>query len=107
MSRVIVANNASGEEEHQNELKQRDENQQLLFNHINEQIVKNARVVEENERLESELQQRAESAAPSTALDDAGNASAGISEEQHRDLTEKHDELSKKYQDLSQKVKYL
>lgn len=107
MSRVIVANNASGEEEHQNELKQRDENQQLLFNHINEQIVKNAKVVEENERLESELQQRAESAAPSTALDDAGNASAGISEEQHRDLTEKHDELSKKYQDLSQKVKYL
>ncbi|KAF3050825.1 hypothetical protein E8E11_006583 [Didymella keratinophila] len=95
------------EEEHQNKLKQRDENQQLLFNHINEQIVKNARVVEENERLGTELQQRAESAAPSTTLDDADNASIGIPEEQHRDLAEKYDDLSKKYQDLSQKVKYL
>lgn len=78
-----------------------------MFNHINEQIVKNARVVEENERLEAELQQRAESAAPSTALEDIANASTGVPEEQHRGLAEKYDELSKKYQDLSQKVKYL
>lgn len=84
-----------------------DENQQLLFNHINEQIVRNARVVEENERLETELQQRSESAAPSTALEDTATASAGVPEEQHRDLAEKYEELSKKYRDLSQKVKYL
>lgn len=102
-----MANDASGEEEHRNELKQRDENQQLLFNHMNEQIVKNARVVEENERLETELQQRAESAAPSTALGDVDTATSGVPEEQHRDLAEKYEELSKKYQDLSQKVKYL
>ncbi|KAJ4378675.1 hypothetical protein N0V86_005546 [Didymella sp. IMI 355093] len=95
------------EEEHQNEVKQRNENQQLLFNHINEQILKNARIVEENERLETELQQRAESAAPSTILEDTAAASTVVSEEQRRDLAEEYDELSKKYQDLSQKVKYL
>ncbi|KAF3036715.1 hypothetical protein E8E12_007150 [Didymella heteroderae] len=95
------------EEEHQNELKQRDENQQLLFSHINEQIVNNARVVGENERLEAELQQRAESTAPSTALDDADTASTGVPDEHNGDLAEKYEELSKKYQDLSQKVKYL
>ena len=84
-----------------------DENQQLLFNHINEQIVKNARAVEKNERLETELQQRAESAAPSTNLEDASITSTGVHSEQHRDLADMYDELSKKYQDLSQKVKYL
>ncbi|KAF2633525.1 hypothetical protein BU25DRAFT_8165 [Macroventuria anomochaeta] len=98
-------------EEHQNELKQRDENQQLLFNHINEQIVKNAKVVEENERLETELKQRAESTAPSMNLEDASTptttTTTGVSEEQHHELVEKYDELSKKYQDLSQKIKYL
>lgn len=107
VSRVSVANDAPGEDEHQNELKQRDENQQLLFNHINEQIVRNARVVEENERLETELQQRDESTAPSTAPEDADTISSGVTEEQHRDLAEKYKDLSKKYQDLSQKVKYL
>jgi hypothetical protein len=107
MSRVTVTNDASGEEDHQEELKQRDEHQKLLFSHINEQIVKNARVVEENERLETELQQRAKSAAPSIALDNADTASTGVPEEQSHNLAEKYDELSKKYQDLSQKVKYL
>ncbi|KAF9701775.1 hypothetical protein EKO04_000331 [Ascochyta lentis] len=95
------------EEEQKSELKQKDENQQLLFNHINEQIVKNAHLVEENERLETELQQRAESTAPSTTFEDATTTSAGVSECEHRKLAEKYDELSKKYQHLSQKVKYL
>ena len=63
--------------------------------------------MEENERLETELQQRAESTAPSTAVEDAAAASTGVPEEQHRELTEQYDELTKKYQDLSQKVKYL
>lgn len=85
-----------------------DENQQLLFNHINEQIVKNARVVEENERLETELQQRAESVAPSTTREDASATATGASEEQHQQqLSRKYDDLKRKYQDLSQKVKYL
>ena len=84
-----------------------DDNQQLLFNHINEQIVKNARLVEENERLETELQQRAESTAPSTTFEQAATTSTSLPEEQHRELAERYDELSKKYQDLSQKVKYL
>lgn len=84
-----------------------DENQQLLFNHINEQIVKHAQVVEENERLEAELQHRVESAAPSTHPGDAASASTPDSEQKHRELTDRYDDLSKRYQDLSQKVKYL
>lgn len=107
ISRVLVAKDMLGQEEHQYQLKQRDENQQLLFNQVNEQIVKHARVVEENEKLETELQQRAESAAPSTILDYANTASTGVLEEQYRSLAEKYDELSKRYKDLSQKVKYL
>lgn len=84
-----------------------DENQQVLFKHINEQILKNARIVEENEKLEAELQHRAESTAPSVNFEDASITSAGVPEVQHQELSEKYDELSKKYQDLSQKVKYL
>ncbi|KZM26717.1 uncharacterized protein EKO05_0008795 [Ascochyta rabiei] len=96
------------EEEQKNELKQRDENQELLFKYINQQIVKTAHLVEENERLETELQQRVESTAPSTTFEDATTTtSMGVSEDEHRNLAEKYDELSKKYQDLSQKVKYL
>ncbi|KAF1923795.1 uncharacterized protein M421DRAFT_74369 [Didymella exigua CBS 183.55] len=86
------------------EWKKRDENQHLLFNHINEQIVRNAKIMEENKRLENELRQRAESVAPSTALKDTAT---DVPEEQHRGLAEKYEELSKKYQDLSQKIKYL
>lgn len=84
-----------------------EENQQLLFNHINEQIVKNARVVEENERLETEIQQRAESAAPSTDSEDRVTTSTDVLREEHHELTRKYDKLSKKYEDLFQKVKYL
>ena len=78
-----------------------------MFNHINEQILKNARVVEDNERLETELPQRADNATPSTTAEDVASPLMGVPEEQHRELANKYDELSKKYQDLSQKVKYL
>lgn len=84
-----------------------DENQQLLSNHINEQIVRYAQVVEENERLSTGFQHRAETTAPLRNLDNAAPTSAVVSEEQHRDLANRYDDLSKKYQDLSQKVKYL
>ncbi|KAF3002907.1 hypothetical protein E8E13_002311 [Curvularia kusanoi] len=95
------------EEKYHDELKKKDEHQQLLFNHINEQIVKNARVVEENEKLEAELQERAESTDPLTNVDNAYVPATGLPEELHQELSEKYQELSKKYQDLSQKVKYL
>ncbi|KAH6642433.1 DNA repair protein endonuclease SAE2/CtIP C-terminus-domain-containing protein [Boeremia exigua] len=95
------------EEGHQQELKRRDENQQLLFNHISEQTIKNTQVIEENQRLEVELQQRVKDAVPLTNPNDAATASMDASKEEHRHLTEKYDELNKKYQDLSQKVKYL
>jgi hypothetical protein len=80
-----------------------------LFNHINEneQIARTAKVVEENENLKTELQQRAESAASSTNSTDVSVPGAGPLAEQHQELSEKYDELTKKYQDLSQKVKYL
>ncbi|KAG9204796.1 hypothetical protein G6514_010027 [Epicoccum nigrum] len=95
------------EQKHLEELKKRDENQQLLFNHINEQIVKTAKAVEENEKLETELQQRAESTASPTNTTDVSVPGADTIAEQHQELCEKYDELTKKYQDLSQKVKYL
>ncbi|KAJ4348907.1 hypothetical protein N0V95_005087 [Ascochyta clinopodiicola] len=94
------------EEEQKTELKQRDENQEVLFKYINQQIVKTAHLVEENERLETELQQRSESIAPSTTYEDA-TVTFPSDEDEHRKLAEKYDELSKKYQDLTQKVKYL
>ena len=63
--------------------------------------------MEENERLETEIQHRAESTAPSTTFEDTGTKSTGVPEEEHGELAKKYDELSKKYEDLSQKVKYL
>lgn len=64
-------------------------------------------MVEENENLEIELQQRAESTASPTNTTDVSVPGAGPLAEQHQELSEKYDELTKKYQDLSQKVKYL
>ena len=64
-------------------------------------------MVEENENLEMELQQRSESTASPTNATDVSVPGAGPLAEQHQELSEKYDELTKKYQDLSQKVKYL
>ena len=61
-------------------------------------------MVEENENLEIELQQRAESTASPTNTTDVSVPGAGPLAEQHQELSEKYDELNKKYQDLSQKV---
>jgi hypothetical protein len=94
------------EEAHQKELKQKEENQQILFNHVETEVVKNSRLTSENEQLKAQLE--------SVAKDTASTVDVGpapphmpVPADEHGQLTEKFNELSKKYQDLSQKIKYL
>ncbi|OAL55365.1 hypothetical protein IQ07DRAFT_164693 [Pyrenochaeta sp. DS3sAY3a] len=95
------------EEQHAKELKQKDENQQILFSHISNEAVKNARLTKENEELREKVRVHQESAAFPVDRPAAEGKTTPVSTEEHRQLTERYDELRKKYQDVSQKVKYL
>ncbi|CAO2648503.1 Nn.00g077700.m01.CDS01 [Neocucurbitaria sp. VM-36] len=95
------------EENHKEELRQRDENQQILFKHISNEIVKNARLVAENEQLKKQAQRWHEGAAPGPGHETATITKPTLSEDDLRQLTDKYNEVSKKYRDVSQKVKYL
>ncbi|EFQ88006.1 hypothetical protein PTT_16297 [Pyrenophora teres f. teres 0-1] len=101
------------EDKHNHELKQKEERNQALFNHLQGELVKSSRLSSENERLKEQLEgqnQTFQSTVP-------GEESRHLVEENerlkqqlatnHGDLAEKISELSKKYQDASQKVKYL
>ncbi|KAI4911251.1 uncharacterized protein J4E92_010306 [Alternaria infectoria] len=46
------------EEKHQKELDQKEENQQILFQHLNDEILKSARLAKENEHLKEHLETR-------------------------------------------------
>ncbi|KAH7073508.1 DNA repair protein endonuclease SAE2/CtIP C-terminus-domain-containing protein [Paraphoma chrysanthemicola] len=99
----------SREEAHEKAMKQREENQQILFNHIESVAVTNARLVAEVE----ELKQRLRKPLAEPGLEDASESDtatakeATVPAEEHDTLATKYDELGKKYQDLSQKIKYL
>lgn len=81
------------------------ENQEILFAHLNDQIIANARLVKENDQLKEDLCKRSEpEALPS---EDATVNAAAVAEQQLRDLTERYAELSKKFNDVSLKAKYL
>jgi hypothetical protein len=88
-----------------------EENQQILFNHVEEEVVKNSRLVSENERLKDQLENAARD--PAFALDADPTpekvvaSSSTVSAEEHHGLVDKYNELSRKFQDLSQKIKYL
>lgn len=86
-----------------------EENQQILFNHIESVAVTNARLVAEVEELKQRLSKPlaetglgAASTSEPAATDDAT-----IPADEHHKLATKYDDLRKKYQDLSQKLKYL
>ncbi|RMZ67067.1 hypothetical protein GMOD_00000939 [Pyrenophora seminiperda CCB06] len=102
------------------EWKKKEEAKQALFNHLNEEIVKSARLTRENERLKRQFEGR------DSSYDDTAQAAQSIVSEKefrnmveendrlrqqlatnHDDLADKVRELSKKYQDASQQVKYL
>jgi hypothetical protein len=91
------------EEAHQKELKQKEENQQILFNHVETEVVKNSRLTSENEQLRAQL----EGSTTATAGVGPAPPHTPITAPEDGQLTEKYNELSKKYQDLSQKIKYL
>ncbi|KAH7089930.1 DNA repair protein endonuclease SAE2/CtIP C-terminus-domain-containing protein [Paraphoma chrysanthemicola] len=88
---------------------QGEENQQILFNHIESVAVTNARLVAEVE----ELKQRLSKPLGEPGLEDASETDtatakvATVPAEEHDILATKYDDLGKKYQDLSQRIKYL
>lgn len=118
----------SGDEAHKKELKQsthpwcitqrtgganehvEEENQQILFSHVESQVVKNSRLNAENEELKQQLEVLCKDA-PATSdaanLDQPTLATTSVPTDEHGQLSLRYEELSKKYQDLSQKIKYL
>ncbi|KAF2033499.1 SAE2-domain-containing protein [Setomelanomma holmii] len=97
------------DEAHKKELKQREENQQILFNHIEDVAVTNAHLVADMEQLKQQLRKSSKFASPTNESRPitATGEEATVSAEEHHELAKKYGELSKKYQDLSQKIKYL
>ncbi|KAJ4369731.1 hypothetical protein N0V83_005494 [Neocucurbitaria cava] len=95
------------EERHNEELRQKDENQQILFKHVSNEVVKNAHLAAENEQLKKQMQGWHHGPAVSPGQETTVTAESIVSEDELRRLTDKYNELSKKYQDVSQKVKYL
>jgi hypothetical protein len=84
-----------------------DENQQLLFNHINEQIQKNAQLVEENEHLENQLHAQARGTESASEPEDQAAPATTLPGDEYRQLSEKFNEMKRKYQDITQKIRYL
>ncbi|KAH8716931.1 DNA repair protein endonuclease SAE2/CtIP C-terminus-domain-containing protein [Phaeosphaeriaceae sp. PMI808] len=101
------------DEAHEKELKQKEENQQILFNHVEIEVVKNSHLALENDQLRKQLEDLTTDAAPRLDGDTdhvTNEEKAGpliVCPEEHDDLVEKYSKLNKKYQDLSQKIKYL
>ncbi|KAL6707062.1 hypothetical protein ACN47E_004814 [Coniothyrium glycines] len=95
------------DEAHGQELRKKEENQQHLFEHLNNEIIAKAHLVRENEELKQELRQHiSDDAASSGGIVTSGSAATVLSQE-FKVLAEQYAELNKKYQDLSQKAKYL
>jgi cell division protein FtsB len=87
-----------------------EENQQILFNHVEDEVAKNSRLVSENERLKDQLENLAHGTASTfDAIPDQKKVvgSTNVHADEHRDLVNKYNKLNRKFQDLSQKMKYL
>ncbi|KAF2826452.1 SAE2-domain-containing protein [Ophiobolus disseminans] len=90
------------DEAHERELKQKEENRQILHKRMEEEMVKNSHLVSENDQLKSKLER-----SPITrVLEDIPDHEEEAAED-HADLADKYNELRKKFQDLEQQVKYL
>ncbi|KAF2274190.1 SAE2-domain-containing protein [Westerdykella ornata] len=106
------------EEEHQAELKKREEKERVISERLNDEFVKNARLTEENSillhRLERLEQKMLASTNPGPASrpshrahashDDAG---ATVSKEEYHDLVQRFEDLHKRHQEAMQRIKYL
>ncbi|KAI2485136.1 DNA repair protein-CtIP [Pyrenophora tritici-repentis] len=98
------------EERHKEELKQKEEQTQVLFNHLQGELVKSARLSTENERLKEQLESQVQPTVSGVDLRRLFEENERLKQHlatNHDDLAEKISGLSKKYQDASQKVKYL
>ncbi|KAF1835249.1 hypothetical protein BDW02DRAFT_638781 [Decorospora gaudefroyi] len=114
------------EEKHEKALKQNEEKQQILFNHLTDEILKTARLakeneqlrkqletreehnlVNENERLKPQFETRDEVVPPPHQHKTAHNVVSAVSEEEHRSLVQKFNKLDKQYRAVSQEVVYL
>lgn len=118
-----TTNNASGEEKHNEELKNsmyscscfsistdrqaEDENQRVLYRCIKEESDKNDRLAAEIQELKNQLQQQTGNAVLSSNLQDADTENPTVPEEEHRRLAEELDDLKKKYHDIAMRAKYL
>lgn len=82
-----------------------DEQYRILSTQFSNEVVKTARLQEENARLKKLLFKEDRGTTPLEAASSTNDAT--VSAEEYRQMTEKYDELHKKFQESSLKIKYL
>ncbi|KAF2640770.1 SAE2-domain-containing protein [Massarina eburnea CBS 473.64] len=102
-----MSNDAAGNEEHEEKLKSKDEEHQILLAHVNNEIITAARLREENARLKRLLQKQNNGSDASPEQLQANTPDAKVPAADYRHITDKFNELNKRYQSDVQKMKYL
>jgi hypothetical protein len=89
-----------------------DEKERILSGRLNDEIVKNAHLIEENSHLKRQLERNQKSTPLVKASETSNEAStdgtgATVSREEYHHLAEKFEELYKRHQEAAQRIKYL
>lgn len=74
---------------------------------MNDEVIKNARLKEENERLKKLLLKQNPGVTLSAEQLEAGTSETTIPVNEYRHITDKYNDLNKRYQDAAQRLKYL
>ncbi|CAI9631270.1 unnamed protein product [Alternaria burnsii] len=83
------------EDNHKKELEQKEENQQILFEHLNDEILKTAHLAQENAQLREQLE-----SAGQTYQDASRIGASGASEEEYRHLVAENERLKQQLKAL-------
>lgn len=78
-----------------------------MCKHVSNEVIRNARLVKENEALKKQLQQSSSTVLSKANHEEAAIGDSTVSAEEYQDLMDKYNDLCKRYQDLAQEMKYL
>ncbi|KAF2129107.1 SAE2-domain-containing protein [Dothidotthia symphoricarpi CBS 119687] len=95
------------EDKHTEELKNKDENQRVLYRCIKEEADKNDRLIAENEELKKQLQEPTDIVAPTSDPEGVDIENSTVSAEEFRRVADELNDLQKKYREVALRAKYL
>ncbi|KAL5118829.1 hypothetical protein ACEQ8H_003332 [Pleosporales sp. CAS-2024a] len=84
-----------------------EEKQHALFNHLEDEILKNTHLRSEKTELQNQIADLSKSVLQDNDSSPRIVGASTVSAQDHIQLADKFNDLTKKYQDLSQKMKYL